>query len=260
MTDARRQRFHELHRHGFFLIPNPWDVGSAKLLASAGFPALATTSSGFAASLGRADGSVSLAELVDHVGALAAAVDVPVNVDAEHCYDDPVATVAALAGAGAAGVSIEDYDRAGPGIDPLAIAVERVGRAAEEAHRHDVLLTARAENHLHGIDDLDDTVARLTAYRDAGADVLYAPGLRSLDDIARVVAVGLPVNVLAMAGGPTMPELAAVGVRRVSTGGAFARVAYGALLRAADELRDRGTTGYAGDAIPMADLQRALGH
>src|SRR3954469_19069023 len=161
MSDARRQRFRDLHDHGFFLLPNPWDVGSAVLLEHAGFPALATTSSGFAASLGRMDGSVSLAELVDHVAALAAAVDVPVNVDAEHCFDDPAATVAGLAGAGASGVSIEDFDPVSRSIDPLPVAVERVGRAVEEARRHGIVLTARAENHLHGVDDLDDTVARL---------------------------------------------------------------------------------------------------
>jgi 2-methylisocitrate lyase-like PEP mutase family enzyme len=260
VTTAARQRFRELHRQGLFLLPNPWDLGSAKLLVAAGFEALATTSSGFAASLGRPDGSVSLDELVGHVAGLTAAVEVPVNVDAEHCFEDPAATVEALAGAGAAGVSIEDFDPVSRGIDPLATAVERVGLAADAARRHGMVLTARAENHLHGVDDLDDSIARLVAYRDAGAEVVYAPGLRRLDDIARVVAaVQVPLNVLALPGGPTTAELAAAGVRRVSTGGALARAAYGELLRAAAELRDQGTTGYAERAVSSAELARAFG-
>ncbi|MCU1380849.1 MAG: 2-methylisocitrate lyase, partial [Acidimicrobiales bacterium] len=231
-----RRRFRDLHAEGTFVMPNPWDVGSARLLASLGFPALATTSSGHAASLGRADQHVTLDELVVHAAALVAAVDVPLNVDAEHCFADIVETVERIAGTGAAGLSIEDFDPAARAVEPAGVAAERVGVAAEAAHRHGLLLTARAENHLYGVDDLDDTVDRLRAYRDAGADVVYAPGLRRLDDIARVVGLGVPVNVLAMPGGPAVAELASVGVRRVSTGGSLARAAYDELRRAATEL------------------------
>lgn len=235
MSDAR-QRFRELHAAGLFVMPNPWDVGSACQLAAAGFPALATTSSGHAASLGRADGEVTLDELVAHTEAVTSAVDVPLNVDAERCFTDVVETVERLTAAGAAGLSIEDWD--GAAIDPLPVAVERVGQAAEAARRSGVVLTARAENHIHGVDDLDDTIARLVAYRDAGAEVVYAPGLLSLDDIGRVVAAtGVPVNVLALPGGPTTAELATAGVRRVSTGGALARAAYSEALRRAEALR-----------------------
>jgi 2-methylisocitrate lyase-like PEP mutase family enzyme len=260
VPDLRRQRFRELHASGLFLLPNPWDVGSAKLLAAAGFEALATTSLGLAATSGRPDGTVTLEQLVHHTQAMAGAVDLPLNVDAERCFTDVVATVEHLAGAGAAGVSIEDWDPEVDAIDPVGVAVERVGLAADVARHHGMVLTARAENHLHGIGDLDDTITRLQAYRDAGAEVVYAPGLRSLDDIAAVVAaVGIPVNVLAVPGGPTTAELAAVGVRRVSTGGALARAAYGELVRAATELRDLGTTGYAERALTKADLDHAFG-
>ena len=236
----RRSRFRELHaRRGLFVMPNPWDVGSARLLASAGFEALATTSAGFAWSLGKADQKVTRDELAAHVAAVAAATPLPLNVDSERCYpDDPggiAETVAMLADAGASGFSIEDYDPASDGIDDVGLAAERVTEAARAAHGlpEPMVLTARAENHIRGVDDLDDTIARLVAYRDAGADVVYAPGLRELAQIGRVVeAVGVPVNVLALAGGPSTAELAQAGVRRVSTGGALARAAYGALLAA----------------------------
>lgn len=252
MTNAA-QRFRELHTAGTFVLPNPWDAGSARVLAALGFEALATTSSGFAASLGRADGSVTREELLSHVRSIVGAVRVPVSVDAENGYAaDPAGvagTVAALAAAGAAGCSIEDAVR-GPGPDdvsiyPVETAAERVAAAAEAASARDLVLTARAENHLYGIDQLDDTIARLTAYRDAGADVLYAPGLANLDDIARVVkAVGVPVNVLALPHGPSIPKLASVGVRRVSVGGALAKAAYSALIRGAQELLESGTSEY----------------
>ena len=210
-------------------MPNPWDVGSARLLEAAGFEALATTSAGFAWSLGKLDGHVSRDELVAHVAELTEATSLPLNVDSERCFpDDPggiAETVALLADAGAAGFSIEDYDPARGRIDDLQLAAERVAEAAEAAHSlsEPLVLTGRAENHLRGVDDLDDTIARLVAYRDAGADVLYAPLLSDLDQIRAVVeAVGAPVNVLALPAGPTIAELESAGVRRVSTGSLLA--------------------------------------
>jgi len=260
-------RFRELHaREQLFVMPNPWDIGSARLLASLGFEALATTSAGFAWSLGKADQRVTRDELVAHVTALAEATPLPLNVDSERCYpDDPggvAETVALLAGAGAAGFSIEDYDPAADRIDPVELAAERVAAAAQAAHGLDdpLVLTGRCENHIRGVDDLDDTIARLVAYRDAGADCLYAPGLSRLEAIARVVeAVGVPVNVLALASGPSIAELASAGVRRVSTGGALARAAYGALLAAAQELRDEGRSGYAARTVSSDEIESALG-
>ncbi len=267
MTQAawtdRRRRFRELHRDGLFVMPNPWDTGSARLLASMGFAALATTSSGHAASLGRSDQHVTRDELLTHVAQLAEAVEVPLNVDAERCFaDDPpgtARTVELIAQAGAAGCSIEDYDPQRRGIDPLEVAVDRVAAAAAAAHAHGVVLTARAENHLYGIGDLQDTIRRLCAYRDAGADVLYAPGLVSGAEIRRLVEeVGVPVNVLALRHGPAIAELAAIGVRRVSTGGGLARAAYGALLAAARELQGAGTSRYLESAISSRELDAAL--
>ncbi len=245
-------------------MPNPWDIGSARLLVSLGFEALATTSSGHAAGLGRADQNVTRDELLAHVEALGAAIEVPLNVDAERCFaDDPAGvaeTVELIARAGAAGCSIEDYDPQLNAIDPLDVAVERVAAAAEAARRHGVVLTARAENHLYVIDDLDDTITRLCAYREAGAEVVYAPGLVDRSAIASVVeGVGVPVNVLAMRHGPTVAELAAIGVRRVSTGGSLARAAYGALVTAARELQGAGTSTYLDAAISGRDLDTALG-
>jgi 2-methylisocitrate lyase-like PEP mutase family enzyme len=217
MTTAgeRRARFRELHAgERLFVMPNPWDVGSAKLLAAAGFEALATTSAGFAWALGKLDQTVTRDELVAHVAELASATDLPLNVDSERCYpDDPggvAETVAQLAGAGAAGFSIEDYDPAAGGMDEIGVAAERVAAAAEanRALSEPMVLTARAENHIRSVDDLDDTIARLLAYRDAGADALYAPGLTDLGQIERVVAaVELPLNVLVLPGGPTVSEL-----------------------------------------------------
>ena len=259
----RRNRFRQLHERDMFLMPNPWDIGSARLLAWMGFPALATTSLGHAASLGKPDQGVTRDELLAHVEALASAVDLPLNVDAERCFaDDPAGvaeTVTLIAEAGAAGCSIEDYDPARAAIDDVDVAAERVLAAAEAAHRHGMTLTARAENHLYGIADLDDTVARLQAYRDAGADVLYAPRLTDAGDIRRVVeATDAPVNVLAMRHGPSVPELGELGVRRVSTGGPLARAAYGALKRAAEELLGPGTSTYQDDAMTSAELERAF--
>jgi 2-methylisocitrate lyase-like PEP mutase family enzyme len=255
VIEDARAAFRLLHTAGTFVIPNPWDVPSARLLEHLGFPALATTSSGFAASLGRADQRVTRDELVTHVATLTAAVQVPVSVDAERGYaDDPAGvaeTVRLLAEAGASGVSIEDYDPASGRIEPVEVAVERVAAAAGVCTSHGMVLTGRAENHLYGSTDLDDTIARLTAYRDAGATCLYAPGLADPGDIARLVeAVGAAVNVLALRDGPTVAQLAGIGVRRVSTGGSLAWAAYGALVAAATELRDTGTSTYLDRALP----------
>jgi len=264
--DDRRARFRELHaREQLFVIPNPWDAGSARLLASLGFEALATTSAGFAWSLGRLDQHVARDELVAHVAALAAATDLPLNVDSERCYPDEAGgvaeTVALLDAAGADGFSIEDYDPATDRIDDIDVAAERVSVAAEAAHRpaHPLVLTGRAENHIRGVDDLDDTIERLIAYRDAGADVVYAPGLTELADIARVVqAVSMPVNVLALPGASPIGELASVGVRRVSTGSLLARAAYGALVSGARELLEDGTSRYAEIGSAQKDLRKAF--
>jgi 2-methylisocitrate lyase-like PEP mutase family enzyme len=246
-------RFLELHRPGDpLLLPNPWDQGSARLLASLGFHALATTSSGFAATLGRLDGSVSRDEALDHAAAIVAATELPVSADLENCFaDDPAGvaqTVALAVEAGLAGCSVEDFTGGedAPVYD-IGLATERVAAAAEAAHAGPVrlVLTARAENYLHGRPDLADTIARLQAYQAAGADVLYAPGLTRLADIRQVVTeVDRPVNVLAVAGAPPVSELAEAGVSRVSVGGAFAFAALGALADAATELRDKGTYGY----------------
>jgi 2-methylisocitrate lyase-like PEP mutase family enzyme len=244
-TAEKRDAFRSLHREGCFVMPNAYDVGSARLLASMDFPALATTSSGFAATQGRRDGGVGRDDIVEHVRALAAATDLPLSVDAERCYAETpegvAETVALLAGAGAAGCSIEDWDPAGERIDPFDAATERVAAAAGSARASGMVLTARCENHLRGIDDLDDTIARLIAYRDAGAEVVYAPVLVDPAQIRALVgAVGAPVNVLLQPHGPSVPELADLGVRRISVGGALAWIAYGAMAQAAQSLLDAG--------------------
>ena len=259
----RRARFFELHaRDGVFVMPNPWDVGSAKLLAGAGFEALATTSAGFAWSIGKDDQQVTRDELVAHARTLASATDLPLNVDSERCYADDLAGVAETVGllheAGAAGCSIEDYDPGTRAIDPIAVAAERVAAAAAAAHVADdpMMLTARCENFLYGITDLDDTILRLRAYRDAGADCVYAPGLSTTGQIQAVVdGVGIPVNVLIWPGGPSVAEIAAAGGRRVSTGGALASTAYGALMIGAHELLSAGTSAYR--AISLRPEDRA---
>jgi 2-methylisocitrate lyase-like PEP mutase family enzyme len=263
----RRARFRELHGgEQLFVMPNPWDVGSARLLEATGFEALATTSAGFAWALGKLDQQVTRDELVAHVSALVGATTLPLNVDSERCYpNDPggvAQTVALLAEAGAAGCSIEDYDPATGRMDDIAMASSRVAEAAEAAHRlpEPLMLTGRAENHIRGVHDLDDTIARLVAYRDAGADVVYAPGLRDLAQIAKVVeAVGAPVNVLAVPGGPSIAELESVGVRRVSTGGLLASAAYGALVVGAHELLTEGTSSYGQRGVSREALESAFG-
>ncbi len=259
-----REAFRVLHAAGTFVLPNPWDVPSARLLEHLGFPALATTSSGFAASLGRRDQQVTRDELVAHVASLTAVVRVPLSVDAERGYaDDPAGvagTVRLLAEAGASGVSIEDYDPATGCVDPVGVAVERVAAAAAVCAEYGMVLTGRAENHLYGVPDLDDTIARLTAYRDAGATCVYAPGLRDLGDIARVVGeVDAAVNVLALRDGPAVAQLAEAGVRRVSTGGSLAWAAYGALVAAATELRTTGASTYLDRALPRPLREAAFG-
>jgi 2-methylisocitrate lyase-like PEP mutase family enzyme len=260
---SHRARFSSLHESGLFVMPNAWDAGSARLLAHLGFPALATTSLGHAASLGKVDQAVTRDELLEHVASLTAAVDLPISVDAERCFaDDPAGvaeTVTLLADAGAAGCSIEDYDPAHGEIDALEMAVERVAAAADAAHRQGMTLTARAENHVYELGDIDDTIVRLRAYRSAGADVVYAPRMTDADEIRRVVqATDAPVNVLAMRHTPPVPVLADLGVRRVSTGGGLARAAYGALRTAADELRRSGSSAYLDEAISIADLDEAM--
>ena len=248
-AETRRARFRELHaREQLFVMPNPWDAGSARILACLGFEALATTSAGFAWALGKLDTQVTRDELVEHVAALAGATELPLNVDSERCYpDDPggvAETVRLLGEAGAAGCSIEDWNPSTGRIEDDSLATERVAEAAEAARAFDppLVLTGRAENHLHGIDDLDDTIARLVAYRDAGADCVYAPWLSTAEQISAVVdAVGVPVNVLATPAVPPLPELAELGVRRISTGSLLAGVAYGALAAAARDLQGGNT-------------------
>ena len=244
------RRFLDLHHgDGPLLLPNPWDIGSAALLASLGFEALATTSSGYAATLGRLDGSVTREEAIAHSAAIAGATDLPVNGDLENGFaDDPegvAQTVRLAVDAGLAGCSVEDFT--GRDDDPiyeLGAAAERIAAAAEAAG-DDLVLTARSENYLHGRPDLADTIARLQAYQEAGAHVLYAPALRQIEDIRSVVAsVDRPVNVLALPGAPTVSELAEAGVSRVSVGGGFAFAALGALVAAGRELLDEGTYGF----------------
>jgi 2-methylisocitrate lyase-like PEP mutase family enzyme len=230
------------------LMANAWDAGSAKLLAHIGFEALATTSAGFANSLGRPDGGVTRDEAIGHAAALAAATDLPVSADLENCFGDSPAevaeTVVLAAASGIAGCSIEDWDPDERSFYDIGLAAERVAAAAEAAHAGPVrlVLTARADNHFRRVDDLDDSIARLQAYEAAGADVLYAPGLTGRDDIARVVdAVGLPVNVIVLPGVPPVSELAELGVARISVGSGFALTAYGALIEAGRELLEHGT-------------------
>ncbi len=240
--------FRALHVPGRpLLMPNPWDVGSARLLATMGFAALATTSSGYAATLGRLDGGITRDEALGHAEELVAAVGVPVSADLENGFgDDPgevAATVTAAAATGLAGCSIEDWS--GSEFYDRALAVDRIAAAVEAARDSGLVLTARAENYIRGNTDLDDTIARLQAFQEAGADVLFAPGIADLADIRRVVeAVDRPVNVLALPGVPSVVDLAGAGVARVSVGGAFNNVATAAVVHAARELLDSGTYGY----------------
>jgi len=245
-------RFLELHHQPTpLLLANAWDVGSAKLLASIGFQALATTSSGYAASLGRLDYGVTLEEALAHAAALVAATDVPVSADFEDGFAADAAgvaeTVRLALDAGLAGCSVEDWDPREQRLYDVEEAAERVAAAAEAAHAGPVqlVLTARAENHLRGNPDVSDTVARLKAYQAAGADVLYAPALDRSEDLRELLAaVELPVNVLARSSTPPVAELSALGVKRISVGGGFAFAAYGAAVKAAGELLADGTYGF----------------
>lgn len=248
---GKAAEFLSLHVPGQPLLqPNAFDVGSARLLANAGFAAVATTSSGFAATLGRPDGAVTRDEALAHFRALADAVDVPVAADAENCFaDEPEGvadTVSLAAQTGLAGISVEDWDRDAGEIYERGLAVERVAFAVAAAHDgpEQLVVTARAEDLLHG-GTLDEAIARVQAFEEAGAHVLFVPGLRRTEDIRSVVgAVTRPVNVLVVAGSPSVRELADLGVARISVGGSFAWVAYAALLEAAAELRDHGTYTY----------------
>jgi len=237
--------FRALHEGEPFIIPNPWDAGSARVLAALGFKALASTSSGFAFTLGRRDGGAGLDEVVEHARLLDRATSLPISIDLENGYGpDPehaAVAIARAAEAGAVGGSIEDYDPAGE-IYGLEHAAERVAAACEAAGRLDFpfTVTARAENHIRGNPDLDDTIARLQAYERAGADVLYAPGLRTTDEIRAICeATSRPVNVLARPG-LSMTEIAGAGAKRVSVGGGLTWVAVSAMVAAAEKMRDLG--------------------
>jgi 2-methylisocitrate lyase-like PEP mutase family enzyme len=265
-TQAEKARaFQALHqRDRAFVIPNPWDVGSARLLAALGFEALATTSAGYAFSVGQRDNTVGRERMIEHVAAIASATDLPVSADLENGFGDDAETAAETirlgAAAGLAGGSIEDSTgRPDRPIYELEHAVERVRAAAEAAHAlpFPFMLTARAENYLVGRPDLDDTIRRLQRYQEAGADVLYAPGLTAKEDIAAIVrSLDRPVNVLMGLQGVrlSVAELSEIGVRRISIGSALARAAYGAFLEAAREMRDRGTFSFAEKAVSYRDL------
>lgn len=256
MIAKRRAGFHALHSSPF-VMPNPWDLGSARILASLGFPALATTSSGFANSLGRLDGGVSREEAVAHGDAIAAATPLPVSADLENGFGDApgevARTIEAALATGLAGCSIEDFGSGA--LYPRALAVERIQAAAETNRASDapLVLTARCENHFRGNPDLSDTIARLQAYQEAGADVLYAPALMTADAVRSVVqAVDRPVNALIMPGGPSVPELFEAGAMRISVGSAIAAACQSAIVEAARELLGPGTHRFWSDALANA--------
>lgn len=266
LTQAEKGKiFQDLHHRGHaFVIPNPWDIGTARLLEILGFEAIATTSAGFAYSIGKSDAAVDRETMLNHAAALAAAVDLPVSADLENGYaDDPAQvaeTVRRASSLGLAGCSIEDVgpDRA-RGPYELAFAKERVRAAVEAAHSssYAFTLTARAENFIIGRPDLRDTIARLQAFQEAGADVLFAPGLKSKEDIQTVVrSVDRPVNVIMGLQGVrlSLADLSAIGVKRISVGSALSRAALGAFLRAAKELKEQGTFTFADEAPKYADL------
>jgi 2-methylisocitrate lyase-like PEP mutase family enzyme len=256
--EQKAEAFRALHEGETFVIPNPWDAGSARVLEALGFAALATTSAGFAFTLGRLDGAATVDDVVEHVAALGRATDLPVSVDLENGYGaEPEAAARAItrvAEAGAVGGSIEDYDPAGH-LYEVAHAVERVAAAVEAARAlpFPFTLTARAENHIRGNPDLADTIARLQAFEQAGADVLYAPGLRSTDEIRAVCqAVSKPVNVLAVPS-LSLAEIAAAGAKRVSVGGTLTWVAVKAMADAAEAIRSAGDFSALGARLPLGD-------
>lgn len=266
MTRAQRYKsFQALHeRPGVFVIPNPWNAGTAKILAALGFEALATTSAGYAFSIGYQDSApeITREHVLENAREISEATILPVSADLQngfghsphHCSE----TIRLAATTGLAGASIEDAtgDPSNP-VYELQAAKDRIVAASKAARRHQILLTARAENFLHGKPDLDDTIRRLQAFEEAGADVLYAPGLPTLEAVRTVCAsVSKPVNVLAGLKGTnfTVEELAAVGVKRISVGGAFARAAFGGFLRAAREVKDQGTFNFAAEAVPSSEM------
>jgi 2-methylisocitrate lyase-like PEP mutase family enzyme len=260
-TDERAAAFRALHEGEPFVIPNPWDLGSARVLEMLGFRALATTSSGFAFTLGRLDGQVTLQETLAHVEVLASGTKLPVSVDLENGYgpapEAAARAIQAAAGAGAVGGSIEDWD-ARTGLYPLPLAADRIAAAADAADSlgHDFLLTARAENHIRGNPDVDDTIERLRAYEAAGADVLYAPGLQTVEDIGAVcAAVSLPVNVLARPG-LSVGDIFGAGAQRVSLGGSLAWAAVEAFASVAEEIRDHGELSGLGSAKRIVEWLR----
>jgi 2-methylisocitrate lyase-like PEP mutase family enzyme len=263
----RTDTFRDLHREGCFVIPNPWDAGSARLLAGIGFKALATTSSGFAWTLGKSDNRVTLDEALEHLRVVAASVDVPVNADFEGGFAvEPGAVAANVARAvetGIAGLSIEDSsgDPAHPLFDfELSVARILAARKAIDDHGGGVLLTGRSEGFVVGRPDLAETIRRLRAYADAGADCLYAPRLGTLDEITAVVraVAPKPVNVLVGSDFTTVAALADLGVRRISVGGGLARVAWGAFLQAATEIADHGTFAGLARGIPFVEIDGAF--
>ncbi|WP_405218131.1 isocitrate lyase/phosphoenolpyruvate mutase family protein [Agrococcus sp. Ld7] len=266
VDDAERvTRFHALHERGCFVMPNPWDVGSARALEQLGFPALATTSAGFAWTLGRADDAVRLEETLLHLAQIAAAVSVPINADFQGGFaiapEEVAATVRRAVETGIAGLSIEDAS--GDFADPLLgfeLAVARVAAAREaiDASGTGVLLTARSEGFVVGRPDLDETVRRLQAFADVGADCLYAPRLTTAAQVSAVVSAVAPrpVNVLINAPFMTVAEAAALGVRRISVGGTLARTAWGGFLRAAQEIASTGTFGAFTDLPDVEGMQQ----
>jgi 2-methylisocitrate lyase-like PEP mutase family enzyme len=264
-TNSRESSFRALHqREGAFVIPNPWDVGSARILASMGFEALATTSAGMAFALGRQEGTVSRGDTLEHCRLIVGATPLPVSADLEKGFGDSPQCVAecilAAAETGLAGGSIEDHT--GRQDDPIfefELAVERIAAAVEASRSlaRDFVVTARSENFLWGRRDLDDTIKRLQAFSKVGADVLYAPGLPDLDSVRRVCAeVDKPVNIVMglSSTGFTVPELAVAGVKRISVGASFARAAYGAFVNAATEVINDGSFAYADSAIGFAEM------
>jgi 2-methylisocitrate lyase-like PEP mutase family enzyme len=261
---SKHQTFRALHeRPGAFVMPNPWDAGSARILTALGFEALATTSAGFAFSIGRRDSAAAISRdaILQNARSIVEATDLPVSADLEDGFGanplDCSEAVAMAAEVGLVGGSIEDAT--GDPADPIfefGLAVERIAAAAEAARKHPFILTARAENFLHGRPDLDDTIRRLVAFEEAGADVLYAPGLPSLEAIRTICSsVRRPVNVVMGLTGQifTVKELQEAGVKRISVGGSFARAALGALVRAAREVREHGTFTYSSDAMPAGE-------
>jgi len=266
-ADDRCRVFRQLHQSGCFVIPNPWDAGSARLLAQLGFPALATTSSGFAWTLGKADNHITLQDVLGHLRSVTQAVGIPVNADFEGGFAiEPAAVAANVAAAtatGIAGLSIEDST--GNAASPLfefVLAVERIraARRAIDESGTGILLTGRSEGFIVGRPDLAETIRRLTAYAEAGADCLYAPGLRNRADISAVVkaVAPKPVNVLVGSDFTTVSELAELGVRRISVGGALARAAWTGFLEAAREIASQGTFTNFARAIPFVDLDESF--